>query len=231
MSKKVCLVDLTSFLKDFQSSKLLVILYLFKAWLHSLFHHCLKYFVILIHLAFFSHVQSILDLNKLTRFSSLTLSVRFEVLRFLIITEASLTKATSSLLPFGIESLNKVMNSSVIGIVIVRGAWSDNKYQSEWIEWLLSSVDPLHKNIRSTTELDSLLVLEYLVDIGLIRINKSKLKELAMIIRSSLIEKWYGNEGSHKLSLMLKLPVMISMLLTLTSVSLRYFKAEWEESE
>jgi len=90
----------------------------------------------------------------------------------------------------------------------------------------LSLVDPLHKNIRSITELDSLSVSEYLVDIGLIGVNKSKLKESAMIIRSSLIEEWYGNEGSYKLFLILKLPVMMSMLLTLTSVSLRYFEAE-----
>ena len=128
VSKKVCLVDLTSLLKDFQSSILLVVLYLFKAWLHSLFHHCLEYFVILIYLAFFSHAQSILNLNKLTKFSNLTLSIKFEILRFLILADTSLTNVTFSSLPFRIESLDKVMNSSVMGIVIVRGAWLDDKH-------------------------------------------------------------------------------------------------------
>ena len=196
-----------------------------------MFYHCLDCFVILIHLAFFSHTQSILDLNKLTRFSSLILSVKFEVLRFLIIADVSLTNVTSSSLPFRIESLDEVMNSSVMGIVIVREVWLDDKYQSGWIEWLLSSVDPLCKNIRFITELDSLSVSEYLVGIGLIGVNKSRLKESAIMIRLSLIEEWCGNEASHKLSLILKLLVMMSILLTLISVSLRYFKAEWEESE
>ena len=40
------------------------------------------------------------------------------------------------------------------------------------------------------------------------------------------MEEWYGNKESYKLSLMLKLPVMMSMLLILTSISLRYFKAK-----
>ena len=159
------------------------------------------------------------------------MSVRFEVSRFLMITEASLMNVTSSSLPFRIESLDKVINSSAIGIITIREAWLDDKCQLVWIKWLLSSVDPLHKNIRSITKLYSLSVSEYLVGTGLIRVNKSKLKESAMIIRSSLIEEWYRNEGSYKLSLILKSPVMMSMLLTLTSVSLRYFKAEWEESE
>jgi len=39
---------------------------------------------------------------------------------------------------------------------------------------------------------------------GLIGVDKSRLKELAMMIRSSLIEEWYGNEKFHKLSLILK---------------------------
>jgi len=118
VSKKICLVDLTNFLKDFQSSILLVVLYLFNTQLHSLFHYCLECFIILIHLAFFSHARLILNPNKLTRFSSLILSVRFEVSRVLMITEASLMNVTSSSLPFSIESLGKAMNSSAMGSVI-----------------------------------------------------------------------------------------------------------------
>jgi len=39
-----------------------------------------------------------------------------------MIAEASLMNVTSSSLPFRIESLDEMINSSVIGIVIVRGA-------------------------------------------------------------------------------------------------------------
>ena len=42
--------------------------------------------------------------------------------------------------------------------------------------------------MRSMTELDSPSISEYLVGTELIRVNKSKLKELAIIIKSSLIE-------------------------------------------
>ena len=226
MLKKVLLVVLTTFLKDFQSPRLLDILYLLNAWLHSLFYHCLECFVILVCLVFFFHACLILDLNRLTRFSSLTLSVRLEVLRFLMTTVASLTKAASSLLFFGIKSLDEVMYSLVIGIVTVKGAWSDNRCQSEWIEWLLSLVVPLWRNIRSITELAFPSVSEYLVGVRLVRVDKFKLKKLAIIIRSSLIEKWWGNNRSYKLSLILKSLVIISKLLIFTSVSLRYFKAE-----
>ena len=123
------------------------------------------------------------------------------------------------------------MFSSVIGIEIVRGVWSDERYQLGWIEWLLSSFDPLQRNIRSITELASPLVLEYLVGIGLVGINKSKLNGLAIIIRLSLVDKWWGKDRSYKLSLILKSPVIIRRLLMLTSISLRCFKAKWEESK
>ena len=81
------------------------------------------------------------------------------------------------------------------------------------------------------TELASPAVSENLVGEGLVGIDNVKLNKSAMIIRSSLIEEWWGNEESHKLSLMLKSSVIIRMLLMLTSISLRYFKAVWDESE
>ena len=228
MSKKVLLVVLTNFLKDFQSLRLLDILYLFNVWLHSLFHHCLEYFIILVYLTFFFYAYSILDLNRLTRFSNLTLFVRLEISRFLMTAVASLTKVAFSSLFFGIESLNEVMYSLAIGIVTVREVWSDDKCQ---LGWILSLVDLLQRNIRSITKLASLSVLEYLVGVGLVRVNKFKLKESATVIRSSLIKEWWGNNRSHKLSLILKSLVIMNRLLTFTSVSLRYFKTKWEESE
>ena len=96
---------------------------------------------------------------------------------------------TSSLLLFRIESLDEVIYSLAIGIVTMREAWSDDRCQSGWIEWLLSLVNLLWRNIRSITELASPSVLEYLVEVGLVGVNKSKLKESAIIIRLSLIKE------------------------------------------
>ena len=48
---------------------------------------------------------------------------------------------------------------------IVREAWSEKICQLGWREWLLSSVEPLHRNIRSMTEFDLLTISEYLVEI------------------------------------------------------------------
>ena len=174
---------------------------------------------------------SIFNLRRLTISSSLSQSVKLEMFRFLMITVASLTKVASSSLFFGIESLDEMTFSSAIGIEIVRGVLLDERCQLGWIKWLLSLFDLLWRNIRLITELAPLLVLEYLVGVRLVSINKSKLNKLAIIIRSLLIDKWQGKDRSHKLSLILKSPVMIKRLLMLTSVFLRYFNAEWEESE
>ena len=80
--------------------------------------------------------------------------------------------------------------------------------------------------MRSITEFDSPAISEYLVRQGLVRINKARLNESAIIIKSSLIEEWKEKDESYKLSLILKSPVIRRTLLMLTSVSLRYFKAE-----
>jgi len=81
------------------------------------------------------------------------------------------------------------------------------------------------------TELASPAVSENLVGEGLVSIDNVKLNKSAMIIRLSLIEEWWGKEESYKLFLMLKSSVITSMLLMLTSIFLRYFKAIWDESE
>ena len=89
----------------------------------------------------------------------------------------------------------------------------------------------LRKNIRSNTEFDIPVVSKYLVGIGLIGIDSSKLDKSARINKLLLIEEWWGKEGFYRLSLMLKLSVIIIKLSIFTSVSLRYFKAEWKVSE
>ena len=81
------------------------------------------------------------------------------------------------------------------------------------------------------TEFESLLLLEYLVGTWLIGYERFKLKESVMIIRLLLIEEWWEKEGSHKLSQILKLPVITKRLQMFTLVSLRYFTAVCKESE
>jgi len=85
--------------------------------------------------------------------------------------------------------------------------------------------------MRSIIEFASLAISEYLVEQGLVGVDRTRLNESAMIIKLSLIDEWNRKDESHKLSLILKSPIMMRTLSMLTSVSLRYFKAEWEESE
>ena len=116
-------------------------------------------------------------------------------------------------------------------IAIVRGAWSDISLYLGWIEWLSNSVELLQRNIRLITEFNSWQLSEYLVVIWSIEWESSKLKTLAKIKRLLLMWEWWEKRESHKLLQILKSPVIIKTLWMLTSVSLRYFKAEYEESE
>ena len=74
-------------------------------------------------------------------------------------------------------------------MVIKRGAWSEERQQLGWIECWLILVDPYQRNIRLMTEFVSPTVSEYLVGQGLISVDRTKLNESAIIIRSSLIEE------------------------------------------
>ena len=88
-----------------------------------------------------------------------------------------------------------------------------------------------YRKTRSRTKFKSQALSANLVGEKTTGLESSIWKELAISRSVSLWEKWCGKLGSHKLSLMLKLPVIMKMLNKLTSVSLRYFKADWEESE
>ena len=54
----------------------------------------------------------------------------------------------------------------------------------------LSLLESLQRNIRSNTKSDTPSVSEYLVEIGLVEIDKSKLNESAIINRLLLIKEW-----------------------------------------
>ena len=85
--------------------------------------------------------------------------------------------------------------------------------------------------MRLITEFASPAISEYLVGQGLVGVDRVRLSESAIIIKLSLIGEWNGKDESHKLSLILKSPIIMRTLSMLTSVFLKYFKAEWEESE
>ena len=231
LSKKECLASLTVDLKDFQLSRLLDSLYLFRARLHKFDHYCLECLDIFDLFVFLDHICLMIDPSRLTIwFRHSTLSM-FEVSSKLRFEMTSLMNSFSCLLPGVIMSFDDWMTSSQMGISIVRGAWSEDRWDLGRMVWWSNSMEPHQRNIRSMTEFDSPVVSENLVGPGLVGDNSVRSNESAIIIRLSLIEEWKGEDGSHKLSLMLKLPTMIRTWFILTSVSLRYFKAEWEESE
>ena len=155
----------------------------------------------------------------------------FEVSRESKLEMTFLMNSFSWSLPGVMTSFVEWITSSQIGISIVRGVWSEDNHESDRMVWWSNS-DELHqRNIKSMTESDSPAMSKNLVGLGLVGDDKARSNESAIISKSSLAEEWNGKDGSHKLSLMLKSPVIRRTWLILTSVSLRYFKAEWEESE
>jgi len=83
------------------------------------------------------------------------------------------------------EYLNELMFSLVILILTVSGVWSDESQELERMEWLLSSLELLQRNMRSMVELEPLSVSEYLVEAMLVGLDSFKLKESATVIRLS----------------------------------------------
>ena len=90
--------------------------------------------MILVCLVFFLHACSIDIARVLTTFPSLSLSDKSEMSRFLRADTTFLMNNSFSLLFFAIENLDMMIFFSVIGIVIVRGGWSEESHQSGWIE-------------------------------------------------------------------------------------------------
>ena len=173
----------------------------------------------------FSQILLTLLVKSLMILSKLAMSDKLDTLRFLMDKVMSLMKAASSSLSLMIEHLVELTLSLTIEIVMVRGTWSDVRCYSVCIEWLFNSLEPLRRNIRSMTEFESLILSEYLVETWLVEFDKSKLIELVIMRRSLLIKVWWGNDVFYKLSLILKLLVIIKRLQIFTSVFLRYFKA------
>ena len=108
------------------------------------------------------------------------------VLKFEI---TSLINSVSCLLLGLIASLDVWIISLKIGMLIKRGAWSEDRQESGRMEWLSSSADPYQRNIRLITELDSPTVFENLVGPGLVGEDRARSKDFAIMIKSLLIEE------------------------------------------
>ena len=180
---------------------------------------------------FFSQVISTTLVKSLMVWLRLGISNIKEVLMLLNNDVRSLINVASSSLFLTIDHLLVLMHFSAIRMVIMRDTWSEDNLQSGWIKWLSNSLEPFQRNIRLITKFESCLLSEYLIGTWLVGFDSSKLNESAIIKRLSLIEKWWGNDESYKLSQMLKSLVIIRRFQIHTSVSLRYFKAAWDESE
>ena len=85
--------------------------------------------------------------------------------------------------------------------------------------------------MRLMVEFKSFALSEYLVGTWLVDLDRHRSIESTMSVRRLLWTEWKGKVGFQLLSLMLKLPAIIKILWIFASVSLRYFKADWEESE
>ena len=97
--------------------------------------------------------------------------------------------------------------------------------------WLLNSDKNGWRNTRSKMEFESQSLSENLVGRFSVGLEISSENESTISKRVSLWLEWKWKLKSHRLSLILKLSIMMITLLILISVSLKYFKANWDELE
>jgi len=129
-SKNVLLVFFTVLQKIFQSSRLFNNLYFLSSLLQLLSHQLLECHVMLVSFTFLFHALSMFLVKLLTTFSSTWMFKRFEMFRLLIALIVSFTNWASSALSFWIVLLHVLMNSSKMGIVTVKGVWSNKRHYS-----------------------------------------------------------------------------------------------------
>jgi len=90
----------------------------------------------------------------------------------------------------------------------------------------LNSEEEGQRNTRSKTEFEFWLLSENLVGKFSVGLEMARENKSAISKRMSLWTEWKGKFESHRLSLMLKSPVIMIMLWVLVSVLLGYFKAD-----
>ena len=189
-SKKEHLVFLTVLLNCFQSSNLLEVLYMLRSLLQLTSYQLLEYTVISTTFEFFVQILSKELANLLTMLSRWAILLISDMLILLSDSVSSLMKVCFLLLSLTIEHFLVWTCFSTIGIMTVRGTWSEVSLQSEWIKWLSILLEPNHRNIRLMTELVSWILSEYLVRTWLVGTERSRLKQSAMINKLLLKEKW-----------------------------------------
>ena len=168
-------------MNSFQSFK---VWYEFSFALHSSFHYSLEYLVNLTSLECLYQRESDKDIYSCTIFSSDFILEILDVLS--IISLRTLENFTSSLLFLIIVLCLSWINLSLMIILTVRIAWSEKLWKLGKIEYLSISRELAYKNIRSTTELESLGLLAYWVGTWIIEVDNLRLKEFA-IFMSKLI--------------------------------------------
>jgi len=95
----------------------------------------------------------------------------------------------------------------------------------------LNSKEEGQRKTRSKTEFEFWLLSENLVEKFSVGLEMARENESVISKRMSLWIEWKEKFKSHKLSLILKSPIIIMMLWILVSVFLRYFKANWDKSK
>jgi len=124
-----------------------------------------------------------------------------EVFKFLILWVRFSRNRLSLLLPLIRDHYLVDMCSSLMNMSIVIRTWSDKTLSENLVRRFSVGLEISSKN------------------------------ESAISKRVLLWLEWKGKFKSHRLSLMLKSPIIMITLWILISISLRYFKTNWDESE
>ena len=130
--------------------------------------------MIFMHLECLFHNHSWILVISWTILSRASLLVNYNELIFLNSFIISEENTYSSLLFLIIVLLVIGMNSSMIWILTISGAWSEENCNSERIEWLVSFTEFSLRNIKSMTEFESLLLSGYLVGTMLVKWENDK---------------------------------------------------------
>ena len=177
---------LTVFLNCFQLAIFLVDLYFSKSLLQLVSHQLFKCLKILIILEFLSQALLAIQVNESTMFSRDLVSDKLEVSIEEMFFIKSLMNDFSFSLSLLIECLELLVCYSSIGIVTVRGVWSNDNLHFWWIVWLSSSTDLYLKNMRSITECEFWSLSKNLVRTGLVGYERLSKRKSIMSKRISL---------------------------------------------
>ena len=114
-----------------------------------------------------------------------------KVLIFPMVFISSMTNFSSLLFLIIVHHLSWI-NSLLINMLTVKGAWFERLWDSDKIKWLLISAELDYKNIRLITKFELLGLLVYWVGTWLTGEESFRSKESATSIRVSLYAKWWG---------------------------------------